>query len=354
MLPKIGILVPSKDDISVIGSTLLALFGEVEFYTKSGGSVDVCLINDGSSDGTEEVLRKAQKEWGCKLIEHRKNKGVTISLADGFEQIDSDCEAVLRCDADASFIHPGWLEIMAQFLFSDDRVGVIAPLMIWPNGHVASHGIEIFPNGEREIDEGILALEPQARKIIEVDTVFGAYSMMRTQDWTIDKNYFLWVEDEDQGLTARKSGKKCFCLGNLLLVHYSGLRITRVDYQKAKEQHLPKLEKVKKGLQHFKTGMRIMSGAVLSEDFKSKFISRKADPVISPLQPDEFDKRIYHPIRKASVEYFERKWKFSLLQPDMEQVKKLYAKTELLWNFSNEMQKEGVVIINKFLSNNKH
>jgi len=353
MLPKIGILVPTKDDIRVIGSTLLTLFGEVEIYTKSGGSVDVCLINDGSTDGTEEVLLKAQKQWCCKLIEHRKNKGVTVSLADGFKQLDSDCEAVLRCDADASFIHPGWLEVMTRFLFSDERVGVIAPLMIWPSALVASHGISIFPDGESEIDEGLSALESKVRKIIEVDTVYGAYSMMRTQDWTIDQNYFLWVEDEDQGLTVRKNGKKCFSLGNLLLVHYSALRITRVDYKKAKEQHLSKVKKIKIGIQHFKTGMRIMSGAVLSEDFKGKFITRKSNLTIPPVQSAKFDKRIYHPIRNASVEYFKKKWMFSLLNPDMETVKMHYANTELLWSLSPEKQKAGENIIKNFISVNQ-
>ncbi len=351
MPPKIGILVPSKDDIRVIGSTLFALYSEIELYTKSGGSVDVCLINDGSTDGTEEILRAAQKEWNCKLIEHPKNKGVTVSLADGFQQLDSDCEAVLRCDADASFIHSGWLMEMTRFLFSDDRVGVIAPLMIWPNGRVASHGIEIFPNGEREIDEGRSALESQTRKIIEVDTVYGAYSMMRTEDWTIDQNYFLWVEDEDQGLTARKKGKKCFCLGNLLLVHYSDLRITRVDYHEAREQQYSKFEKIKIGLQHFKTGMRIMSGAIIPQDIKNKIIPRKKQ--VSPTstaQSPKFDKRIYHPLRKASAEYFKKKWKFSLLQPDMDQVKKHYANTEILWSLSSQKQTLGKEIISKYES----
>ncbi len=347
-LPKVGILVPTKDDIQVIGSTLIALLGEVDLYTRCGGSVDISLINDGSTDGTGEVLKSIQKEWPCKLIEHSKNKGVTVSHADGFDQLDPDCEAVLRCDADASFIRPGWLAEMVRFLFSDERVGVIAPLMIWPNGHVASHGMSIFPDGETEIDRGRFSFEPEVRRIIEVDTVYGAYSMMRKEDWTIDENYFLWVEDEDQGLTVRKKGKKCFCLGNLLLVHYSDLRISRVDYQKAKEQHLSKLDKVNVGLQHLKSGMRIMSGAVMPENIKGKINAPKQTQTTASDQTEKFDKRIYHPIRNASVEYFEKKWKFSLLQPDMEQVKKLYSDTELLWSYSDEKTAVGKEIIRKF------
>lgn len=296
--PKVGILLPSKNDGEFIGSTLIALLQEIDLYQSLGGNVELCCINDGSTDDTAAVITRHL--YTCRaphrFINRSENWGVTRSLEQGFQTLSADCDVVLRCDADACFFTNGWLYLMTTFLLSDDRIGVVSPIVLKPAGYIDNFGISVFPNGESFNELGAYYCANDHAAIREVDTTFGVYSMMRRSDWNLDTGYFLWVEDEDQGLILRQRGKKNFVLGNLPVLHFQDYRQGRTAI--ARES---------------------------AEDF-----------------------RVAHPIRRESLAHFEKKWGFSALKPDMEIVRQRYAGTELLWSENDAQKKAGEEIIRNF------
>jgi hypothetical protein len=297
-LPKIGILLPTKNDAGFIGSTLLALFVEIGEYQAAGGQIEMGCINDGSTDETGELLSRHLASCPCEyhLVDRKENRGVPYSLEEGRAQLGKDCRAYLRCDADARFLRSGWLREMVRFLFSDPGTGVISPVIIKPRGFIDNFGISFFPNGETWNEWGHHYRPEVHGEIREVDATFGVYSLMRAEDWTIDTGYHLWVEDEDQGLELRRRGKKNFVMGYLPVVHYQDFRPSR-------------------------NGVAPEPG----QDFRSA-----------------------HPVRRESLAYFERKWGFSAISPDMAEVRRRYAGTELLWQENEKSRQAGAEIIRAF------
>ncbi|MCM2255995.1 MAG: glycosyltransferase [Vicinamibacteria bacterium] len=267
MLPRVAILIPSKNDEMFIGTTLLSLFREAACYRDAGGSVTICAVNDGSTDRTPAVMAgmRGLSPVEFTFIDRAENKGVTYSLDEAFTAVGPGAEVVLRCDADARFIRSGWLQTMVSFLMSDERVGAVAPLMVFPDGTVDSHGVDYLPLGRTLVLHNREYFAQPIAPIAEVDAVLGAYCLMRTSDWQIDTGYYLWREDEDQCLVLRQKGKKCFSIGLIEVVHYNRMRRARVservsvaDWQR---QNAPAVDRRKQ----FDDGARLIARAVLPE-----------------------------------------------------------------------------------------
>lgn len=86
------ILIPSYNEIRTIGGIVRELKAK---------SLSVCVVDDGSSDGTFEEAQDA----GAFVIRHDKNQGKGASLRDGFEHaLKGAFTAVLIMDADGQHL----------------------------------------------------------------------------------------------------------------------------------------------------------------------------------------------------------------------------------------------------------
>ncbi len=82
------ILIPAYNEQSHIGR----LIDDVKKYAK-----DILVVDDGSSDGTLDIIKKA----GVEYIEHKTNKGKGASLSDGYRYaIEKNYDYVLVMDGD--------------------------------------------------------------------------------------------------------------------------------------------------------------------------------------------------------------------------------------------------------------
>src|SRR5688572_22399928 len=111
--------------------------------------MNICVVNDGSTDRTAALVQgmRPRSPVPFTFIDRAENKGVTYSLNEAFVASAGGSDLVLRVDADARFIQMGWLRAMASFLLFDERVGVVAPITIFPDGTIDCHGVEYFPYG---------------------------------------------------------------------------------------------------------------------------------------------------------------------------------------------------------------
>lgn len=334
-LPSIAILCPSKNDRQFIGTTLLSLAREIPVYIAAGGRVRLCVVNDGSTDETGAIIRSMLRYLPSDtvFVDRAENWGVTRSLEQAFDAVSGGCDLVLRCDADARMIGANWLQTMAEFLLLDEKVGLVAPLMIFPDGTIDCHGVNILPDGYTPRDHNLPFTE-RGLTIEEVDTHYGAYSMMRCEDWTIDTAYYLWVEDQDQGMVLRQRGKKCFSLGVVQLVHYNRIRALRVSdaFTGSAKPNISRKAK-------FKEAVRLLAAATLPESLKERL---RPETELTPAQ-----KRAQE-IDAASWKHFGEKWGFNGKQPDMSVVRAKYAGTEILWQESETMRAEGQRLIRRF------
>ena len=53
-------------------------------------------------------------------------------------------------------------------------------------------------------------------------------------------------------------------------------------------------------------------------------------------------------ILQHDYKYWKKKWGFDILNPDIEEIKKLYKNTEILWNYDENLKSIGEDIIKKY------
>jgi len=87
-MKKILAIIPAYNEEKTIGNIVKISKRYVD---------DVIVINDGSTDKTEEIAKKA----GAKVITHKKNKGLGKSLRDGFKYaLKNNFDIIITLDAD--------------------------------------------------------------------------------------------------------------------------------------------------------------------------------------------------------------------------------------------------------------
>lgn len=114
--PAVSVLIPAYCEETVIGKTVDAVLAS------DYGNFDVIVVDDGSTDGTFEVLQQHfGKNPRVKLL-HKENGGKSSAL--NFGVANSDAEIVVAIDAD-TMIMPDAIGMLVHH-FSDPRIGAVA------------------------------------------------------------------------------------------------------------------------------------------------------------------------------------------------------------------------------------
>jgi glycosyltransferase involved in cell wall biosynthesis len=97
-MQKLSIVIPVYNE----KDTLLPLLGQVEAVNLEGLEKEIILVDDGSTDGSTEILKNLQEEKpNLKIILNEKNSGKGSSLKRGFKESTGDY--VIVQDADLEY-----------------------------------------------------------------------------------------------------------------------------------------------------------------------------------------------------------------------------------------------------------
>ena len=123
---EIGYIVisPVKNEAEFIELTIKSMIDQIH------KPILWVIINDGSTDDSEEIVRKYQKEhsW-IKLINRpndiirKRGKGVVEAFYEGFKTIDDDYDFIVKLDGDVSF-GPDYFSSLIKEFISDPRLGI--------------------------------------------------------------------------------------------------------------------------------------------------------------------------------------------------------------------------------------
>lgn len=116
-VPRVSVLLPTLNEADTVGRALESLADQMY------DDFEVVVIDDGSTDGTVEVVRRAGTELpALKLIERTDERGIASALNRGLEAARG--EFVARQDADDRS-HPDRLQRQVEYLDAHPEVALV-------------------------------------------------------------------------------------------------------------------------------------------------------------------------------------------------------------------------------------
>lgn len=160
--PTVSVIIPTYDRAHLIGRAVQSVLNQ------SYGDFEIIVVDDGSSDNIEEVV-KSFKDERIKYIKHEKNKGAPTARNTGIKAAKG--EYIAFQDSDDEWL-PGKLERqMKAFEYAPPEVGVVYTDMwrITRNKKRYFHSPKIMPEDkiiyEQALDYGVVNIGIQTALI---------------------------------------------------------------------------------------------------------------------------------------------------------------------------------------------
>jgi O-antigen biosynthesis protein len=135
--PKVSIIIPSKDAPDYIGRCLETVFGRTSYE-----NYEVVVVDNGSRDPRAlEILRSHP------IIHCPFDRPFNFSRANNFGVARSSGEYLVLLNNDTEVISPDWLENLLFHFLEYDDVGIVGPLLSYPDGRVQHAGVVLGLRG---------------------------------------------------------------------------------------------------------------------------------------------------------------------------------------------------------------
>jgi GT2 family glycosyltransferase len=335
--PRVTLLLPNRDNAPVLDLVLDRLATNSQYE-----NLELVAVDDGSSDGSVEILRRWRDSGrfaDFRLLE-REHSGVIDTLNAGLAEATG--ELVVQLDADASVETPGWVEKMVAFFETDPRVGVVTGKIVFDWGEIHTCGVDVVgptgfhdrgveitePVGKRTYHQRVMRRRegdcPECDEIAEVDGGIGCCMMYRREVALELGGYDpgwapVWFDDLDLTLCIRRHGLKVFYLPDVRVIHHVGRRVQ--DERLGRRLWLA----TRRGI-----------GSTLPVRVRRR-ISQRLDLDLPPRWV--WERLLHH------YDYWEQKWGFDMLNPDMDAVRERWGHTEVCWRDDPGKRAEGERII---------
>jgi glycosyltransferase involved in cell wall biosynthesis len=348
--PRVSLLLPNHDNEHILGHVLDRLAANTTYP-----DAELVVVDDGSTDASREILR-AWRDSGAfpgdvRLIE-KANSGAIDTLNTALHAAGG--ELCVQLDSDASIETRGWIEPMLGLMRTDERVGVVTAKVVLDTGMLHACGMNLVgpagahdrpahvrePIGRRRWHHRIERVREGAggdaeRLIAEVDAGIGCCMMYRRADALAAGGYDtgfspVWFDDLDLCLSIRRLGRKAFYLPDVRVVHHYGGRRGR------------------RGPAHYLQPARV--GRALVRTAAARLPARARDHLERRLDAD-LDLRHTRAQRERlrhHYRYWSEKWGWDFLNPDMAEVQRRWAGTEICWASDPERRAAGEAIVRAY------
>ncbi|MDE6255406.1 MAG: glycosyltransferase family 2 protein [Muribaculaceae bacterium] len=198
-------------------------------YLSSHIDVEAVIVDNGSTDGTEQAIRNRLKkdpyiEGRIRIIKLDENRGVATGRNIGLRSCEADCLLILDND---TIITQEAIDGLLEYIISNHSCGICAPALFSPEGELQSSAkpypglwlklSHIFRPGKE------LNSEHQEMKKRHPWYVIGACQMMRKTTYDIvgplDERIFYGPEDADYCARVKKHGLTIDYLPEFSIIH---------------------------------------------------------------------------------------------------------------------------------------
>lgn len=314
-------------------------------------SFELVVIDDGSSDDSRAILSRWRDSgrFSGFVLREQEQSGAIAALNAGLEAASG--EIVVQLDADASVETAGWLERLVGMLLADERVGVVTAKVVLDDGGLHACGVNLVgPDGfhdrptriterpgrrawHQRVDRPLEGTTSEERKLAEVDSGIGCCMAYRREDALAVGGYDhgfspVWFDDLDLCMSIRRLGKKVFFCPDVRVLH---LVHARAGSPVARD-----------GLHsRAKRGVRRAASRAGSISPGARAALARRLGLNQP--PPGHQERLRH-----HYAYWQEKWGWDMLNPDMAAVRRRYGDTEVCWAFDPERRAAGEQLVAAF------
>lgn len=324
--PLVSLLLPNRNNEHVLDLVLQRLAEHTTYP-----HIQVVAVDDGSTDQSRQILRRwrdSERFPDFQLLE-REHGGAIDALNAGLEVAGG--EVIVQLDADASIETPGWVQRMLPLLLLDDRVGVLTAKVVLDTGRLHACGVNVIGEeglhdrpsritegvGRRvwhsRVDRPVEGSRAEELGPAEVDSGIGCCMMYRRADALeaggYDRGFSpVWFDDIDLCVAIRREGRKVFFTPEVRVVHHVTSR------QAAREGLSDRLRRRSRSV--------ISRAGAVSPAARAAVARRMG---LNQPRPKHAERLRHH------YGYWREKWGWDLLNPDMAEVTRRYADTEICW-----------------------
>jgi GT2 family glycosyltransferase len=213
--PLISIIIVNFNGLRFIEPCLSSLMNQTL------KNFEIIFVDNGSSDDSSDFVQNQFPE--VKILKNETNLGFAEGTNVGIRSAKGAFILTLNNDTIA---YPDFIEEIQKSIEEDQKVGMWATKMFYPDGRINSTGIAISRNGTA-MDRGIG--EKDGDKFCSKAEVFGPCAgaalyrrVMLEEIGLFDKDFFLYMEDVDLAFRARLAGWKCVYNPSAKVIHEHG------------------------------------------------------------------------------------------------------------------------------------
>jgi len=242
MMLDLGIVIVNYNVRDLLRECLASVYD-----SRGGVSFEVCVVDNGSTDGSAEMV--AEEFPQVRLI-RTENRGYAVGNNLGLREFGFDDGGgqrtanpprfALLLNAD-TVLPPSALTNMIQFLEQRPTAGVVGPRLVRADGSLDRACRRSFPTPEVALYRlsGLSRLFPKSERFgrynltylsadvtIELDSVVGAFMLIRRETLAevglLDERYFMYAEDLDFCYRAKQLGWQVWYNPQVTVLHYKG------------------------------------------------------------------------------------------------------------------------------------
>lgn len=186
------------------------------------------------NSGAGRARERLGTRVGVRILENRHNAGFGAAVNRGFRESESDYLATLNDDATAS---PDWLAALIVALDAEPLAGMAASrVLLAGEGKLDSTGMLIARDGSSK-QRGHGAPPERFSRPDEALLPSGSAAIYRREMLDeiglFDESFFLYCEDTDLGLRARRAGWRCLYVPGAVVEHLYSYSAGRASARKA-------------------------------------------------------------------------------------------------------------------------
>jgi len=224
--PKVCIIILNWNGKELLKDCLSSIFKLTDYP-----NYKVIVVDNGSTDGSVEFVKKNFPKADVLALDKNYgfSKGNNIGIKYALKKYKP--KYILLLNNDTKIIQKDWLTKLVGTAESDEKIGIVGPKLIYPDGRIQHVWTIVNPYRLQFFITNYKRGEKDSKRfsiLKEVDALCGACVLIKKEViekiGLIDENFNpFWLEDTDFFIRARDNGFKLIYNGKVKVVHFEGV-----------------------------------------------------------------------------------------------------------------------------------